>query len=124
MTDSWWIAIITNAVVVLGALWGGSIRATAKLGTIEAEIIAVINKHALEDVSEFAKLRQEIYGSAHDFGETISGLKQKISDVELYGSNHYVRREGLVSLTDSITALRSELRADLLRMEQKIDSKT
>jgi hypothetical protein len=124
MTDGWWIAIVSNAVVLLSALWATSIRATAKLGTIEADIISVINKHAFEDVGEFAKIRQEIYGSAHDFGETISSLKQKINDVELYGSNNYVRREGLVSLTDSITALRSELRADLLRMEQKIDLKT
>ena len=124
MTDTWVIAIVTNAIVVIAALWAGSIRATAKLGAIEADIIAVINKHALEDSSEFSMVRREIFQSAHDFGETVASLKQKINDVELYGSNHYVRREGLISLTDSITALRSELRADLLRMEQKIDSKT
>ena len=123
MTEPWLIAIATNAIVLLTALWAVSVRMTWKAGQTKAEIISAITAHAQDDVTEFAKVRRELYASVHDFGETIMALKQKLSDVELYSSNTYVRREGLIQLTDSITALRSEIRADLLRMEQKIDSK-
>ena len=124
MTEPWLIAIATNAIVLLTALWAVSVRLTYKAGQTKAEIIAAITTHAREDENEFAKVRRELYSSVHDFGETIMALKQKLSDVELHSANVYVRREGLIQLTDSIAALRSEIRADLLRMEQKIDSKT
>jgi hypothetical protein len=124
MTDPWWIAIFTNAILIIGSLWLGSIRLTAKIGAIEGRIGTLLNTHELKAVNDTSILRSEIYKNSHDFGETIAALKQKIFDVELFASNHYVRREGMIQLTDSITALRSELRADLLRMEQKIDSKT
>jgi hypothetical protein len=124
MTDQWWIAIFTNAVIVIGSLWLGSIRLTAKIGAFQTEIGTLLNKRDIDSLHEGAAVRNEIYKSVHDFGETISALKQKINEVELFGSNHYVRREGIIQLSDSITALRSEIRADLLRMEQKIDQKT
>ncbi len=124
MTDQWWIAIFTNAVIVIGSLWLGSIRLTAKIGSFQTEFGALLNKRDLDGFHEGAAIRNEIYKATHDFGETISALKQKINDVELFGSNHYVRREGIIQLADTITALRSEIRADLLRMEQKIDQKT
>jgi hypothetical protein len=124
MTDQWWIAIFTNAVIVIGSLWLGSIRLTAKIGSFQTEFGALLNKRDLDGFHEGAAIRNEIYKATHDFGETISALKQKINDVELFGSNHYVRREGIMQLADTITALRSEIRADLLRMEQKIDQKT
>jgi hypothetical protein len=124
MNDQWWIAIFTNAIVILGALWLGSIRVTAKIGEINSKIGNLIGAHELKSLSEITAVRTEIFKVTHDFAETFSAMRQKINDVELYGSNHYVRREGLNDLNNSITALRAELRGDLLRMEQKIDQKT
>jgi hypothetical protein len=124
MTDPWWIAIFTNAVFVLGSLWLGSIRVTAKIGVIKTDIVEMIGQHELKSIHEIISVRNEIYKATHDFGETINAIRQKVNEVELFASNHYVRREGIIQLSDSITALRSEIRADLLRMEQKIDQKT
>jgi uncharacterized small protein (DUF1192 family) len=124
MTDQWWIAIFTNAVIVIGSLWLGSIRLTAKIGAFQTEIGALLNKRDLDGFHEGAAIRNEIYKATHDFGETISALKQKINDVELFGSNHYVRREGMTELSSSISLLRSEIRSDMARLEQKIDQKT
>lgn len=137
--NEWLVAIATNAALLLCSLWAVSIRMTWKAGQTKAEIIATINAHAREDEDEFIAIRAEIFKAAHDYGETIMALKQHVNDIQLQASQLYIRREGFyesmnkmsdnlsgirTELTGTITALRSELRDDLKRMEQKIDSKT
>ena len=139
MNEEWFIAIATNAALLLCSLWAISVRMTWKAGQTKAEIIGAITGHAKEDEAEFNKVRAELYKATHDFGETIMALKQHINDIQLQAAQLYIRREGFyesmnkmseglagirVELTGSITALRSELRDDLKRMEQKIDQKT
>ena len=127
MTEPWMIAIFTQSVILLGALWMASLKVTRNAGVIEARVVAGITAHALEDETEFGLVRRDIYNSVHDFGETMSAVRQKLSDVELYAANTYVRRDGfykaIEQVTESITDLRNEIRADLQRMEQKIDAR-
>jgi hypothetical protein len=112
---------------------------TWKAAQTKAEVIAAITLHANEDAAEFATVRRENYKGGHDFGETVMALKEHISSIQLEAAKLYVRREGFYEsmkqvtegvsairgeLSGAITVLRAELRGDLQRMEQKIDSKT
>ena len=128
------IAVVTNAVVIILALVAGSVRMTWLVGSIRTEVVTLIsekeierNKELSKTWNEFVLVRQELYKTSHDFGETIMALKQKLADVELYAANTYVRRDGfykaIEQVVESVAALRTELRADLQRMEQKIDSR-
>jgi hypothetical protein len=139
MTEPWFIAVISQAVLLLVSLWAVSVRMTWKAGETKAEIISAITKHAIEDENEFGNVRREIYKAVHDFGETIMALKEHTNAIQLEAARLYVRRDGfqesMKSLSDGISAIRSEfnnnianlrgdLRDDLKRMELKIDSKT
>lgn len=128
MTEPWLIAIGTNTFVLIITLWAFSVRATYRLGTFKAEIIASITSHAKEDEAEFSKVRREINRAVIDFGETISAIREEVGKLRLHCSETFVRRDGfwkaMDGLSTNLLSLRSELKADLQRMEQKIDSKT
>lgn len=70
--------------------------------------------------------KQDIH--SHDFGETITAMREKINQVELYAANTYVRRDGFYKvqeqLTTDIKVLGDKIDKRLERMEAKIDSKT
>jgi len=134
MDEPWLIAIFTNAVVIIVALWATSVRATWKAASMKADIIQAITDHATEDAAEFAAIRDEIDATTRAFGETIQSIRQKVNDVELDVSKTYLRKEGywkaheqlIVSLKEIREEMRAdnnrfreEFRADMVRLEQK-----
>lgn len=92
-----------------------------KLSQIKSEILAAIAVHRKEYDDEFARVRRE-------FGEVGQAIREKITQVELFCRDNYVRRDSFYKVNDdtqaSIKELGKELRERLERMEEKIDSKT
>lgn len=111
------IAVVAFALNFVGTLVAG----VWKLSRLEIALRSDIGK-ARDEIES----RQD--GHSREFGETIAALRQKVGEVELYGANNYVRRDGFYKVQDnlegSIRSLGDELKARLERMEGKIDSKT
>ena len=131
MSEAWWIAIVSNGavlIIALMALWGWSLKITWGISQVKEDIKLMIREHAADDLTEFAKVRQEIDDTARAFGETMAALRQGFNDFRLDAANTFVRREGFYKvhdqLNENIKAFREEIRADLRRVEQKIDTKT
>lgn len=123
-----WVAIGINAVLMVAAMWVASIKLTRWVGDMKAEIIASITSHATEDTNEFSRVREEIDATARSFGETVAALKQRVNDDRLLAAETYLRRDGYYKaheqLITMIANMRSELREDMVRLEQKLDTKT
>lgn len=102
-------------------IYSGGWNLAGKLADMEKRL-----SQSIVEAKEEIESRQE--SSTKHFGETIAALRQKINDVELYGANHYLRREDMQSVKQELgTDLRDlgkELKAWLARLEQKIDTKT
>lgn len=109
------IAVLTIVInIVYFSIWG-----TWKIAGVKEEIVSVIFNHKKE-VAEAIDLNERA------LGETIQAMRQKLSDVELYVRDHFVRNEEFTRAierfeTNSETASKS-LEARLLRMEGKLDT--
>jgi len=111
-----WVAIAALAlnvvVAIVGVTWG--------IARIKEAVRAEIDAHRDRFSGDIDELRK-------GFGETVAALRQKISEVELYAANQYVRREGFYEvqkqLAGDIKAMGEQIAARLERMELKIDSK-
>jgi len=105
--------VVTLLGMATGGLW--------KLTRIETELRACINS-SRDDVEE----KQTEH--SREFGETILALRQHITTFQLEVANNYVRRDGFYKVRDElasdIKSLGDELKATLVRVESKIDSKT
>lgn len=116
MDLSEWVAItgllLNILIAVVGVTWGISRIRDAVRGEIDAH-----RDRFNVDIDDLRKA----------FGETGAALRQKISEVELYAANQYVRREGFYEvqkqLAGDIKAMSEQIAARLERMELKIDSK-
>lgn len=105
--------IATLLLMTAGGVW--------KLSRVESALRKDITD-SRDEIEE--KQRQH----SREFGETVAAIRQKVADVELYGANNYVRREGFYkvqeALTADIKAMGDKIELRLSRMETKIDSKT
>ena len=124
MTEPAWLAIIINALVLIGGLIAISVRTTWSLGAIKAEIVSSMHDHAQEDAVEFNKIRQEIDDTARSFGESVAAVRQKTVDIELSSVNTFVRRDGYWKAHEQLLQLiadtRREIREDIKGLETKI----
>ena len=55
-------------------------------------------------------------------------MRQKIHEVEIWSRDNFMRRDGFYKVKDELTVqingVRDELRKDLRRMEEKLDTKS
>lgn len=106
----------------IGQMFYLSIWGTAKIvnavAEIKADTTAAITNHKKEVAQSFEAQQRMV-------GETISAVRQKINDVELYVRDHFVRSDefskGMESLTLAMNRLDDSIGAQLIRMENKID---
>lgn len=112
------IAVIAGFILHFLATLIGGISALSQL---KASVLEAISDHSKETETKFAIMR-------HETGEMGAALRQKITDVEIWGRDNFVRREGFYKvkedLTQSIKELGDNIESRLVRMETKIDSKT
>lgn len=109
------ITMIGNALYF--SVWGTWKVANAQ-AAIKADITAAITNHKKE-VAESFEAHQRM------LGETISALRQKINEVELYVRDHFVRSdefaEGMRAITLTMNRMDDSIGSRLGRMEIKID---
>ena len=111
------LQLIAFIVSMVGLAAGGVWQLSRVEAALRKDIIS-----SRDDVE--ANLRQ----GSREFGETVAAMRQKMADVELYASNHYVRRDGFfqvqTQLTEDIRLLGDKIETRFVRLEAKMDTKT
>lgn len=102
--------IVTTAVLLIG---GGI--AYARQETKTQNMITLAQK----------EIDDKIDATIRAFGETATAIRQKITEVELFMRDNYIKRDsfygGLNALADNLKILSNTLDGRLIRMENKID---
>ncbi len=113
--------IDTQATALIVTLIGMAVGGVWKLSRVES----ALRKDITDSKQEIEEKQNQ---HSREFGETIAAIRQKVAEVELYAANTYVRRDGFYKVRDELSAdiktAVADLKADLRRMETKIDSKT
>lgn len=108
------IATATFVINVALLLVGGGIAFQRQETRIQAMIAA-----AQRETDE------KIDATIRAFGETATAIRQKITEVELFMRDNYIKRDsfysGLNALAENVKILGSTLDGRLIRMENKID---
>lgn len=104
-------ALVLNIVVaIVGLTWG--------LGKIRDTVRDEIEEHRVAFDADIDGLRRE-------FGETAQAIRQKVSDVEIWGRDNYVKKDSFGMVTDRISRevkdFADRIDKRLERMEAKID---
>jgi hypothetical protein len=98
------------AILVIGGTW--------RLSRLDVSLREAITK-ARDEVED----RQD--SITREYGEAVAAIREKVTQVELWGRDNYVRRDGFYKVRDEIAAdvksLRIEIVNRLERMETKMD---
>lgn len=102
-----------------------SIITTAMCGVWQ---LSRVEKSLRDDIAKAKKEVEMQYDvDVRVYGETMSAIRQKIMDVELFAAQNYVRREGFQKVQDQITSdiriLGDKIEAKIDRMEERINAK-
>jgi hypothetical protein len=110
------VAVAAFALNFIGTLVAG----IWKLSRLEVSLNAAIDASGKE-------IDERIERQSREFGEVASALRAKITDVELYVRDTYVRRDSFTQfaeqLTKQVDGFNMRVEQRLERMEQKIDAK-
>lgn len=108
------ISVIISTIVL-------SITGTWKISAAKEDILTRININSKETDQDFQVIR-------HEFGETVGAIREKITQVELYVRDNYVRRDSFYQaidgLKDHVDVAITRLEAQIARLEIKIDKVT
>lgn len=114
---------------------GAIVTAFALLFNVLTALVALLLRHSMlqtkvELTAAISQSRNELYDrlerQSREFGEVATALRSKISEVELYTRDHFVRKEAfapvMLKIEGDIRDIGDRIETRLLRMEQKIDS--
>lgn len=105
------LTIVLSTIVMI-------ITGTWKLSGVKEGLLTRINMTAKEMDEDLQVIR-------HEVGETIGALREKITIVELYVRDNYVRRDSfdqsIDALRDHIGTIASRLETQMARLELKLD---
>jgi hypothetical protein len=106
--------IIQIIVLAVGGTW--------KLSGIEKSLSATFSA-ALKEHRE--KVDEEIDRARREFGETVTALRAKITEVELWARDNFVRRDSFQEVTrglaNTLKDFKDELKAQMDRLDGKLD---
>jgi gas vesicle protein len=106
------------AVIVLDRAMGGSWKLSGKLAEMEKGL-----RQAISESTKEVEEKQE--RSTHDFGETISALKEHIRQLEMFVRDRYVEKNDFALQMQRHNELLqmnfANITARLDRMEKKLD---
>lgn len=109
-----WVALGAFALNLVGTLVG----LIWKLSRVEVSLRQTIQ-------AERKEIDKDLEKQSREFGETAAALRQKVTEVELYMRDNFVRRDGFYKVRDELSQdikhLGEQLHARLERMEAKID---
>lgn len=98
-----------------------AVGGTRAIGRLETSLRESIEKSRKE-------IDERLDSQSREFGETVQAMRQKIHEVEIWSRDNFMRRDGFYKVKDELTVqingVRDELRKDLRRMEEKLDTKS
>lgn len=105
----------------------GFILTVIGMSVAGARALAKMESRLTDKIAQTVNKTDEVISRQyHDFGESLTAIRTKITEVELYGRDNYVRRDGFYAvqkqLTDDMKVLGEKLDTRLERMEDKLDS--
>lgn len=124
-----YVAIAIGVVNLLTMLVGGG----RKLGHFEQSFKQTLTERLIEQKEQFTAAltahRREIDEESdrirRDFGETVLALRQKLTDVEIFCRDTFVRRESFYEVTkglaDSVKAIGDKLEMRIEKLDGKLD---
>lgn len=89
---------VNLVVMIVGGTW--------KLGRMQAALTEAVLTHKREVGEEFSIVRRE-------FGEAVSALRQKVTDVEIWSRDNFARR-------DSVHTLGGRLETQMMQLEERL----
>lgn len=114
------IGVIIGAVTIVVNILVLSIGGTWKLSELKASLVKEIHESKEEVEAGHAKYVREV-------GESLSALREKVREVELYCRDTFMRRDSFYEVnranTEALKALGEKIEARLERMEAKIDAR-
>ncbi len=113
--------LFSVATTILGFMLKYSLsQMETNLAKTELKLSKAITDSRNEIDGRFEKQSSEI-------GETIAAIRQKITDVEIWARDHFVRRDSFYKITDDLSGkidgIGDKIDSRLERMEGKIDAK-
>lgn len=123
----------------LGAIFAGCALlfsiATSVLGVLQRlsmtqmklELAAIELKLGQAITRSKEEIDERVDRQGRDFGETAAAIRQKITDVEMWTRDTFVRRDSFYKVSDEfkadVVAMGDKIEKRLERMEAKIDAK-
>lgn len=109
------IAVLLSFIVsIVGATWALSRSGNKLYEKVNLKLEADKDELATRLNEIDAKFSVDIKSAERNFGETVSAIRQKVSDVELWGRDNYVTK-------NTFNMVISEIKDSWLRLEEKID---
>lgn len=128
--ETWQLAlsVIGLGVVIILAIAG----AVWKVAQIVTAIRGEIEQHRKDTDAKLVERDRGWEATAdrmqREVGETFTAIRQKITEVELFSRDNFVRvgsfKEAMSAMSDNIRILGDRVETRLIRMETKIDQKT
>jgi len=103
--------VVLAAVTVIVSLWGSSIRGTRALDRDREKLNEKIDQAKLELER---KIHDEADTATHDFGETVTAIRAKMTEMEIWNRDNFVSKT-------TFNAIMERWQAWFTRFEDKVD---
>lgn len=135
-TSEQWLVVI--GLTIIGLLVGATWKILGRIGDVHDASKQAMVDHQKSDDAAFALVHSELRSSAEEIrkevGESMTAIRQKITDVELWSRDNFVRRDSFLAiiealkndskiLRDDIRGFHDRLDAAFLRLEKKIEGR-
>jgi hypothetical protein len=123
--DTATVAVIIAAAALLlnlvQRIFGGGWNLSKSLNAVEVRLQAAIEASKKE-------IEEQQRSAAHDFGETVSALKEHVRQVEFHLRDNYIRKDDFIvhmkSHDDLLRLNFANITSRLERIEKTLDQKT
>lgn len=98
------VSVATLVLTVTGTMIGTTWRVSKLVSKYDNTLIKIMAEHELADTQRFAATRASIVEMgdqvSRDVGESLTAVRQKIYEVEMWGRDHLVQKDGLEDKID------------------------
>ncbi len=112
------VAVAGFFVNLLVLVVGGTLKFASIENSLQKSFTAALTAHRREIDIEVEQVRRDV-------GETVSAIRQKITEIELYTRDNFVRRESFYEVTkglaDAVKTIGDKLENRMERLDGKLD---
>lgn len=119
------VPIIGYAGTLAAAVWAFAWKLSGMKEDTDKRISSLENKIIEQEGKVRGSTVEAVEEATRIMGEGLAALRQKATDMELWGRDNYVRRNDFQNVIDSFTrsveSLRGDMNAGYLRLDSKLD---